>query len=114
MKIKMIVTALLLSLALPAAADFRTIQAAYEVSLDDVRLPQIDAGTISFKKCFECPYETKRVTASTGWVINGKSMTLAKFRERLSLLADHGDESVTILHHLEQDRVTKVMVLVIE
>ena len=110
MKIKMIVTALLLSLALPAAADFRTIQAAYEVSLDDVRLPQIDAGTISFKKCFECPYETKRVTASTGWVINGKSMTLAKFRERLSQLVDRSNETATVLHHLERDRVTEVSV----
>ena len=113
MKIKMMITALLLTIAMSAAADFRTIQAAYEVSLDNVRLPQTEAGTISYKKCHECPYETKRVVTGTAWEINGKSMTLAKFRERISKLADGGDESVTILHHLEQDRVTKVMVLAI-
>jgi hypothetical protein len=67
MKIKMIVTALLLSLSITAAAQFKTIAEAYEVAPSDVRLPQNEAGTIAFKKCSDCSYTTKRVTAATIW-----------------------------------------------
>ena len=110
MKLKIIITALVLSLALPVAAEFRTIQAAYEIALDHVRLPRLESGTIAYKKCAECPFETKRVGAATGWVINGKSMTLTKFRANLSKVDDRGNRIVTILHNLEQDRVTRVSV----
>ena len=110
MKIKMIITVLLLSLALPAAAGFRTIQAAYEVALSDIRLPQSESGTIAYRKCAECPYETKRVDASTDWLINGKAVKLEKFRQSVSQLVDRSNETATVLHHLERDRVTEVSV----
>ncbi len=61
MKIKMIVTALLLSLTITAVAQMQTVAEAYEVALSDVRLPQNEVGTIAFKTCVDCPYETKRV-----------------------------------------------------
>ncbi len=110
MKFKILIAALLLSLALPAAADFRTIQEGYEIALSNVRLPQIDSGTIAFKACHECLYQTKRMSSDASWAINGKNTTLKKFRLRLSSLTERSDMVVTVLHHLEKDVVTRVSI----
>lgn len=112
MKLKIVVTALLLSLALPAAAQFRTISEAYEVALSDIRLPQRSAGTIAYKKCADCAYETKRVDTSTVWEINGQSMAYEKFRSKTAGLKNRDAIAVQVLHHLESDRVIKVWVLI--
>lgn len=111
MKLKIILTAFLIALALPAAAQLRTISEAYEVALSDIRLPQRAAGTIGFKKCADCAYETKRVTESTVWEINGQSMTLNKFRAKTAELKGR-KVAVQVLHHLESDRVKKVWILI--
>ena len=108
MKFKMFVTALMLGLALPAAADFVTIVEGYEVSMSNVRLPQSESGTIAFKKCSDCLYETKRVTAETIWEINGEATTLEKFRLRLSTVDKKKSRTVTVGHHLERDVIVKV------
>jgi hypothetical protein len=60
MKFKVLIAAIILALALPAAAQFRTVSKAHEVRLSDLRLPQSDGGTVAYKPCDECPYETKR------------------------------------------------------
>lgn len=112
MKLKIVVTALVLSLALPAAAQFRTISEAYEVALSDIRLPQRSVGTIAYKKCAECTYETKRVNTSTVWEINGQSMAFEKFRSKTAAVDNRDRIAVTVLHHLETDRVKKVSVLI--
>jgi hypothetical protein len=111
MKLKIIVTALVLSLALPAAAQFTTISEAYEIALSDIRLPQRNTGTVAFKKCADCRYETKRVDASTVWEINGQSMSLEAFRKALRNVDNPEDETIQVLHHLESDRVKKVWIL---
>ena len=111
MKTKMIITALALCLALPAAAGFRTIQKGYELPIDHVRLPQFAKGTIAFKKCGNCPYETKRLSSNVEWRINGKATTLVKFRAQVAQLT-RPDEIITVRHHLEKDQVTRVSVWV--
>lgn len=111
MKLKIIVAALMLSLAFPAAAQLKTISAAYEIALSDFRLPQRNVGTIAYKKCAECTYETKRVDELTVWEINGKSMPLAKFREALRNVDDPSQETIQVLHHLESNRIKKVWIL---
>ena len=112
MKIKMIITALLLCLAVPAAAQFKTISEAYEVRISDVRSPQNDVGTIAFKKCVECDYETKRVNRATVWEFNGERMSLEKFRRALATVDRSDNFPVQVLHHLESDQVTKVWIRV--
>jgi hypothetical protein len=109
MKIKVLIAAITLGLALPVAADFVQIQEAHEVRLSELRLPQNEAGTVAFKPCGDCPYMVKRVNQETQWVLDGKSMPLAKFRRAL-LSLDRDSTPVTVLHHLENDRVTKVSV----
>ena len=110
MKFKAIIAALVLSLAIPAVAQITTVALAHEVRLSDLRLPQADGGTIAFRTCDDCEYQTVRVSASARWVLNGQNLTLAKFREGLAFVQNRDEEYVTVLHHLEDNRVTQVSV----
>ncbi len=86
------------------------MQLAHEVTLADLRLPQSDAGTIGFRSCDECDYQTKRVTTATRWSLNGKALSLDDFRLGIARITERNDVYVTVLHHLEEDRVTEVSV----
>ena len=112
MKTRYLFTVLLLALTLPATAEFRTIQRAYEVDFDTLRLPQAEGGTIAFRPCDGCAYQTTHVTVNTRWILNGQTMSLAKLREGIARFDDDDRKSVTVLHHLEDDRVTAVTVTV--
>jgi hypothetical protein len=110
MKCKLIIAAALLSLALPAGAQFVTVQQAYEVPLNELRLPVSESGTIGFKECDKCTYMTESVSPMTRYVVNGHDVTLEKFRQAISRVADRNMETVTVLHHLENDEVTQVSI----
>jgi hypothetical protein len=110
MKFKVLIAAILLGAALPVAADFKTVALAHEVLLTDLRVPQSESGTVAFKTCDECSYQVERVNEGTQWVLNGKSLPLAKFRRGLLSIRDREAAAVTVLHHLEKDRVIKVEV----
>jgi len=110
MKLKVLITAALLSLALPATADMTVVQEAYEVALDNLRLPRAESGTIAFKECDRCEYIRLRVGADTRYQINGKAVPLNKFRAAMFEVDDRGNEAVTVLHHLERNQVTAVSV----
>jgi hypothetical protein len=110
MKFKALIAAILLGIALPAAADFKTVAEAHEVSLVNLRIPQSESGTVAFKTCEECSYQTKRVNEDTQWVLNGNRLPLEKFRRGVLSITDREATSVTVLHHLEKDRVVMVEV----
>ena len=110
MKLKFFIIAMCLGMALPVTADFVTITEAYEVALSDIRLPGSENGTIAYKECGTCKFMTKRVDSDTRWLINGKAVPLKKFREATSRVTDRDNEPVTVLHHLERNRVTAVSV----
>jgi len=110
MKLKVLITAAFLSLALPAAADFKQVQDAYEVALSDLRLPRANGGTIAFKECDKCEYKRIRVGSDMRYRLNGKDVTLKKFREAMATVENREDEAVTVLHHLERNQVTAVSV----
>lgn len=110
MKFKVLIAAIVFGLTLPAAAQFHTVAEAYEVRLSDLRLPQNKGGTVAYKRCDTCSYETKRVSSDAQWVLDGKSLPLEKFRRGLLSIEDRRNTPVTVLHHLESDRVTRVSV----
>ena len=110
MRRNLFIAALMLGLALPVSADFVTIERAYEVALSDVRLPRSENGTIAFKECDTCEFQTRLVDADTRWLINGRAVPLQKFREAVGRVADRDNEPVSVLHHLERNRVTAVSV----
>ena len=111
MKIKMVVTALLLSLSITAAAQLKTIAESYEVSMTDVRLPSTEVGTIAFKRCGDCSYETRRVTRETVYEFNGKRLPLDKFRVSFNSVDRSLNIPVQVVHHLESNQVTKVFIV---
>ena len=108
MKTRLLIVAVAFVLALPAAAEFRTVQRAHEVVLDDIRLPQNELGTLAFKSCDECAFMVKRVTADTRWILDGRSVRLDQFRAGLAAMDDRERVSLTVLHRLETDRITEV------
>ena len=110
MKSKVLITAALLILAHPAAADGRVVQDAYEVALSDLRLPRIEVGTIAFKECRTCEYVRYRVGVDTQYRVNGKSLPLAKFRKAVANVAEPQTEAVTVMRHVERNQVTVVSV----
>ena len=110
MKLKVLIIAVMLSLALPAAADFKTVQEAYEVALSDLRLPRAAGGTIAFKECDKCEYRRIRVGADMSYRLNGNAVPLEQFRAALANVENREDQPVTVLHHLERNQVTAVSV----
>lgn len=110
MKTILSIVAALLCLTLPAAADFVTVQEAYEIALSDLRLPRNNTGTIAFKECDSCDYMTVRVGADTRYTLNGKAVPLKKFLEALSVVENSDDQPVTVLRHVERNQVTAVLV----
>jgi biopolymer transport protein ExbD len=110
MKLKVLISVVLLSLALPAAADMRIVENAYEIALNDLRLPRAEGGTIAFKECRKCNYVRLRVAADTRYQINGKAVPLDKFREAVAEVEDPDQKAVTVLHHLKRNQVTAVSV----
>jgi hypothetical protein len=112
MKIKIIIAALVLTFALPVAAQMRLITQGYECALSDVRLPQSNGGTIAYKPCANCDYRTNRVAPDVVWELNGKSMRLEDFRKRLSNVNDRSEHTITVRRHLEQNRIIKVSIYI--
>jgi hypothetical protein len=110
MNMKLWMTAMLLAWALPGAAEITTVQLAHEVALGDLRLPQSEAGTLGFKDCDNCEYQAEAVSADTRWLVNGAPVPLKDFRQALARITERSSVYVTVLHHLEEDRVTEVSV----
>ncbi len=107
MKTKLLITAIALFLALPASAEFIFIENGYEVSLDEVRLPRNKNGTIAYKTCSSCDYQTSRVSPDVRWEINAKTVSFAQFRKRAALLRGQ-DQGVLVTQNIESKQVTKV------
>ncbi|MEX2123912.1 MAG: hypothetical protein WD795_08460 [Woeseia sp.] len=110
MKIRTLLFTLALCASLPAAAVFEVVSKAHEVSLVDLRLPGSTSGTLTFKPCSECNFETIRVTASTRYEANNRSLTLEDFRNALGQIRHRREVTVTVLHHLESDTIKAVRV----
>ena len=97
----------LIGLSFTASADFTTVIEAYEVATGDLTMPVNEGGTLKFKQCDECEWQTLLVTSSTHYVLNGVNVELNEFKQQL---AGAGDRIVTVLHHLESNKITAVKI----
>lgn len=97
-----------LAICLPASADFRTVERAYEVPLSMYRAPATSAGSLAFKQCDSCDLQVLRVSGKTRYVLNNEALKLSEFRKALSGVRDRSHKFVIILHHLESDTVSSV------
>ena len=110
MHIQRLMALIILGLSLTAAADFRTITEVHEVNLIFLRLPGTPSGTLSFAACADCDSQTIRVSPATQYVINGRTVSLAKFKRTVASISNRRDTDINVSHHLESDTVTKVRV----
>jgi len=100
----------LLGLSFSAAADFTTVSRAYEIGIENFRAPITRHGVAAFKTCDSCDQLSVRATADTRYVVNGKSVTLRKFRDALVLAGGNINAPVIVLHHLESDTLVSISV----
>ena len=109
MHIRKLLALVLLGLSLSAAADFTTITAAYEVAVSDLRMPRNQGGTLGFRRCPDCELQTVRVNSKTRYVLNDRDLELAEFREEIKNVRNKKTEAATVMHHLESNTITRVM-----
>lgn len=112
MQFRILTFVLALIVAMPSAAQITTVQRAHELPLSVVRLPASETGTLTFKSCPECATTTARVTSETQWLVNHQAVSLREFRAAIESRADRSKQYVTVRHHLEQDVITKVTILI--
>ena len=77
MRFAVLLAVITFALSLPSMAQFRTIAEAYEVRLSDLRLPQSEGGTVVYKTCDACAYESKLVSNDVQWILDGKPLASA-------------------------------------
>ena len=108
MKLKLIIAATMLGLAMPAAAEYEPFNEAYEVWLSDIRLPQSETGTITFKPCSSCEFRTHYVDVNVRWFLNGAVVSFEEFQAATRRVMERNSKSVTVLHNPGSDRVIRV------
>jgi hypothetical protein len=111
MKFKIVITAFMLMLAFPAAADFVTKALAIELALSDITVPPSQNSKLMFKECDDCDYMSIRLTPETMFKINGRSVRFDKFREAIRGVRKPDETAAIVLHHLESDTVKSVSVI---
>lgn len=108
MKLRLMIAAALLSLALPTLADFQTVSRAYEVKLDNLTVPPSQNGRVLFKQCDDCETMAARMTPNTSFVVNGRAVRFERFRNLAREAKNANPGPVTVLHHLQSDTVVRI------
>lgn len=100
-----------LAYAAPSAAALGPVVAqAHEISLENFSAPATENGGATFSKCNTCQRQTVRVSGGTRYVVNGSDVRLEDFRKALSQVRSRDDVTLTVVHHLESDTITKISV----
>ena len=110
MHIRTISAILMLSLGLPAAAEFVTVELAYEVPLNFFRVPASSNGAVTFKECDDCESFVANVTANTQFMVNGKTVSLKDFRKSIFNIRDREAETVIVRRDLKSNTITAIKV----
>ena len=100
--------AAIFSLSLPVAAQFTTIERAYEVPLSEFNAPVTRNGILNFKECADCEHQSARLTPLTAFVVAGQAVELRDFRAGVAAIRGRSDVSVLVMEHLESDTITSI------
>lgn len=111
MMFRTLITVFVLCIVGSATAQITTVQLAHEVRLADVRLPEHDGGTLGFKACPDCDYQTTRVGSDCTWLVNNQRVTFERFREAVNEISSRAEKYITVLQHLERDQITEVSIV---
>jgi hypothetical protein len=111
MRIRIFIIAMLASLSFAASAENYIIEQAYEVAVNDLRLPGHVVGTVAFKGCKTCELQTINVTAETRYVLNNRDVPLSEFTKAVNSIGNKRTNIATVVHHLKSDTVVAVHVV---
>lgn len=111
MRIQTIAIVLLASMSFAASAENYIINQAYEIAVDELRLPGNIVGTVSFRDCSSCEQQTIPVTTATRYVLNNRDVSLVDFRLALNSIADKSTNIATVIHHLQSDTIVALHVV---
>jgi len=100
----------MISLSATAGTNFVPVTQTYEVAIGDFQAPISANGMAIFKTCDKCDRISIRVTPDTRYVVNGKSLTLDKFRAAISQADRSALIPVAIMQHLESKTVVSIRV----
>ena len=100
----------MLSLSATAATNFVPVTQTYEVAIGDFTAPISTNGMAIFKPCDKCDTMSLRVTPGTQYIVNGKAVTLKKFRDAISLADRRALIPVDVKEDLESKTVVSIKV----
>lgn len=110
MIVKFTIAVAVLGLGMSIPTSGQIVSLAYEVPLNEFRVPATTNSGASFRECSGCERHLVRVTAATQYVINGESLRLQAFREALMHARNRDDKTVIVMHHLESDTIESISV----
>lgn len=114
MKLRKIVPALLLSLALPAMAEITTLIDAVETSVANINVPPGPNGRLSFKACGTACDDAElivvRLTPATIYTVRGQVMNFKDFRKAFYNLRAGAEGYALVTYDTERDTVTSVLI----
>ncbi len=110
MRIRAFVFVVLTSVSFTALAENYIVSQAYEIAVAELRLPASDDGSVTFRDCGTCIIQTIRVTPETRYLLNGRYLSLAKFRREVARIVDQRKNIATVIHHLESDLIVEIQV----
>lgn len=107
-----LITAVALCIVGTATAQITTVQLSHEVRLADIRLPESAGGTLGFRACSDCDFQTTRVGSDCTWFLNNQPVSFEQFREAVSEIKNRSEQYLSVLHHLKRDQITEVAIVI--
>ena len=108
MKIKSLIAVSLLFMSFAAAAQFKVVAKAHEVSLRDFRPPLTANGVVLFRACRDCELQRVRVTPNTRYKIKGETVRLMEFRRSIANADQDKGGAITVKHHFESNTIVSL------
>ena len=102
-----------LVISAPASSDVVTEIDAVEVTVSNISVPTTVTGRLMFKPCAgECDetYTIVRLTADTGFVVRGQSMSFVEFRQSLLSLGRGSDAYALVSYDTKSKIVTNIRI----
>jgi hypothetical protein len=117
MKIFQLLLAFPLALAVDTAVATRVVEQverAVELTLDQLKLPTADGGTISFRECEECPIKTHVLTDTTVFSANRQIVGLQDLLRVADEIRDKPNGAkqamAVVFLDLKTERITRIEV----
>jgi hypothetical protein len=107
-------TVLLITVSLPAAATLRTIEQAYELTRNQVQLPDQPEGGLTVRPCPTCKPVILRVTTATAWFIGPGTVKAAGQPAFLSAFKASATNPRTLIYVYYEPQTQRVKRIVLD